>query len=71
MQKNNYEKRKIQSLLRLATVFGYSERMRLDLVGKYFANIKPLKRRKLKFEGKFKRNFIYIDDVVGMSLFIV
>lgn len=57
--------------LRLATVFGYSERMRLDLLVNTFA-YKALKEKKIEiFEGKFKRNFIYIDDVINVLIYCI
>ena len=62
-------KRKNSISLRLATVFGYSERMRLDLLVNTFA-YKAIKEKKIEiFEGKFKRNFIYIDDVVNVFVY--
>ena len=57
--------------LRLATVFGYSERMRLDLLVNTFA-YKAIKDKKIEiFEGKFKRNFIYIDDVINIFIYCI
>ena len=45
--------------------------MRLDFVGKYFA-YKAIKEKKIEiFEGKFKRNFIYIDDVVNVFIYCI
>ena len=64
-------KRKNSISLRLATVFGYSERMRLDLLVNTFA-YKAIKEKKIEiFEGKFKRNFIYIDDVVNVFVYCI
>ena len=64
-------KRKNSISLRLATVFGYSERMRLDLLVNTFA-YKAIKEKKIEiFEGKFKRNFIYIDDVVNVFIYCI
>ena len=49
---------------RLATVFGYSYRMRTDLLVNNFV-FKSIKEKKLKlFEPHFRRNFIHIKDVV-------
>lgn len=63
--------RKNSISLRLATVFGYSERMRLDLLVNTFA-YKAIKEKKIEiFEGKFKRNFIYIDDVVNVFIYCI
>lgn len=50
--------------LRLATVFGPSQRMRLDLLVNDFT-FKAYKSHHLElFEPNFRRNFIHIDDVV-------
>ena len=49
--------------LRLATVFGISPRMRLDLMVNDFV-YRALKDRSLTlFEAHFKRNFVYVGDV--------
>ena len=49
---------------RLATVFGFSYRMRTDLLVNNFVN-KSVRTNKLKiFEPHFRRNFIHIRDVV-------
>ena len=64
-------KRKNSISLRLATVFGYSERMRLDLLVNTFA-YKAITEKKIEiFEGKFKRNFIYIDDVINGLIYCI
>lgn len=53
---------------RLATVFGISPRMRLDLLVNDFT-YRALRDRHLSvFEGHFKRNYIHILDVVGAFL---
>ncbi|MDD5688024.1 MAG: NAD-dependent epimerase/dehydratase [Elusimicrobia bacterium] len=49
---------------RLATVFGMSPRMRLDLMVNDFVYRAVNDRFIVLFEGHFKRNFIYIRDVV-------
>ena len=50
--------------LRLATVFGYSYRMRTDLLVNDFT-LKIMKEKKIElFEAHFRRNFININDVV-------
>jgi nucleoside-diphosphate-sugar epimerase len=56
---------------RLATVFGMSPRMRLDLLVNYFVH-EALKTKKLTiFEGHFKRNYVHIRDVVNVFLFAI
>jgi nucleoside-diphosphate-sugar epimerase len=49
---------------RLATVFGLSPRMRLDLLVNDFVYRAVHDRAALIFEGHFKRNYIHIRDVV-------
>lgn len=49
--------------LRLATVFGMSPRMRLDLLVNDFVYRAVKDRTLMVFEGQFKRNFIHIRDV--------
>lgn len=54
---------------RLATVFGYSYRMRTDLIVNNFVK-NALEKKKLEiFEPNFRRNFIHIDDVVSAFVF--
>jgi nucleoside-diphosphate-sugar epimerase len=56
---------------RLATVFGMSPRMRLDLLVNYFVH-EALRAKKLTiFEGHFKRNYVHIRDVVNVFLFAI
>lgn len=50
--------------LRLATVFGMSPRMRIDLMVNDFVHRAVTDRFIVIFEGHFKRNFIHIRDVV-------
>ena len=49
---------------RLATVFGVSPRMRLDLLVNDFVYRAVYDRAVLIFEGHFKRNYIHVRDVV-------
>ncbi|MGD0615416.1 MAG: NAD(P)-dependent oxidoreductase [Verrucomicrobiota bacterium] len=53
---------------RLATVFGLSPRMRLDLLVNDFVYRAVNDRAVLVFEGHFKRNYIHIRDVVRTFL---
>lgn len=57
--------------LRLATVFGISSRMRLDLLVNDFT-YKALKDKYIVlFESHFKRNYIHIQDVVDTFIFAI
>jgi nucleoside-diphosphate-sugar epimerase len=53
---------------RLATVFGVSPRMRLDLLVNDFVYRAVTDRAVMIFEGHFKRNYIHIRDVVRVFL---
>ena len=56
---------------RLATVFGYSYRMRTDLLVNNFV-LKSLNEKKLiLFEPHFRRNFIHIRDVVFAIIYSI
>src|SRR6266576_3533467 len=54
--------------LRLATVFGMSPRMRLDLLVNDFTYRAVSDRAVIVFEGHFKRNYIHIRDVAKAFL---
>ena len=56
---------------RLATIFGYSYRMRTDLIVNNFVE-KAVKTKRLDiFEPKFRRNFVHIKDVVKAFIFAI
>ncbi len=56
---------------RLATVFGYSFRMRTDLLVNNFV-YNSVKKRELKlYEPHFRRNFIHVNDVVDAILYSI
>ena len=56
---------------RLATVFGYSYRMRTDLLVNNFV-FNSIKQKKLKlYEPHFRRNFIHVNDVVSGIIFSI
>ena len=56
---------------RLATVFGYSYRMRTDLLVNNFT-LKAIKSKKIQlFEPNFRRNFIHIRDVVNAIIYTI
>lgn len=53
---------------RLATVFGVSPRMRIDLLVNEFVYRAVLDRTVVVFEGHFKRNYIHVRDVARAFL---
>ena len=58
-------------VFRLATVFGFSYRMRTDLMVNNFV-YSALKDKKLNiFEPQFRRNFIHVKDVVNAFIFAI
>lgn len=54
--------------LRLATVFGMSPRMRIDLLVNDFVNRAVTDRFVVLFEAHFKRNYVHIRDVARVFL---
>jgi len=56
---------------RLATVFGYSYRMRTDLIVNYYVKESINRSRIDVYEPKFRRNFIHVRDVVRAIMFSV
>ncbi len=57
--------------LRLATVFGMSPRMRLDLLVNHFVYTAVTDRYLVIFEGDFKRNYVHIRDVADCFVFCI
>jgi nucleoside-diphosphate-sugar epimerase len=56
---------------RLATVFGYSYRMRTDLIVNYYIKEAISLNRIKIFEPQFRRNFIHVRDVVTAIKFAI
>jgi nucleoside-diphosphate-sugar epimerase len=54
--------------LRLATVFGMSPRMRLDLLVNHFVHTAVFDRYLVIFEKDFKRNYVHVRDVADCFL---
>ncbi len=73
--KNNAEKavlkHKNSICFRLATVFGYSYRMRTDLLVNNMVDVALKKRHIELFEPNFRRNFIHIRDVVDAFIYSI
>lgn len=63
--------RKNSISFRLATVFGYSYRMRTDLLVNFMTKEAVNKKKLIIFEPHFRRNFIHIDDVVDAFTFAI
>ena len=57
--------------LRLATIFGISPRMRLDLLVNNFVYEAVTNKYLEIFEGKFKRNYVHINDVARVFIFCI
>ena len=56
---------------RLATVFGYSYRMRTDLLINFLVREAIIKKKLKIFEPNFRRNFVHIKDVTSAILFSI
>lgn len=56
---------------RLATVFGYSFRMRTDLLVSYYVKQSIINNEIKIYEPQFRRNFIHIRDVVRAIIFSI
>jgi nucleoside-diphosphate-sugar epimerase len=65
MQKQN------ATSLRLATVFGVSPRMRLDLLVNNFVYRAFKDKFVVLFEGHFKRNYVHVQDVTDAFIFAI
>jgi nucleoside-diphosphate-sugar epimerase len=57
--------------LRLATVFGMSPRMRLDLLVNHFVYAAVTDGYLVIFEADFKRNYVHVRDVADCVLFCI
>ncbi|MCP3965896.1 MAG: NAD-dependent epimerase/dehydratase family protein [Lentisphaerae bacterium] len=57
--------------LRLATVFGTSPRMRIDLLVNDFVHRAIVDRTVVIFEGHFKRNYVHIRDVARAFMHVM
>ncbi|QSH41605.1 NAD(P)-dependent oxidoreductase [Lentisphaerota bacterium ZTH] len=57
--------------LRLATVFGASPRMRIDLLVNDFVHRAIVDRTVVIFEGHFKRNYVHIRDVARAFMHVM
>ena len=57
--------------LRLATVFGTSPRMRLDLLVNHFVHAAVTEKYLVIFEKDFKRNYIHIRDVADCFVYCI
>ena len=58
-------------VLRLATVFGLSPRMRLDLLVNDFVYRAVTDKLLVLFQSSFKRNYIHVKDIANTFLFVI
>lgn len=56
---------------RLATVFGFSYRMRTDLLVNNFVKTAVDKKKLSIFEPHFRRNYVHIKDVIGSFMYAI
>jgi nucleoside-diphosphate-sugar epimerase len=63
--------RELATSFRLATVFGISPRMRLDLLVNNFVHRAMTDKFVILFEGHFKRNYVHVRDVSRAFTFAV
>ena len=58
-------------VFRLATIFGYSYRMRTDLLVNFLVKEAVTKKKIEIFEPHFRRNYIHISDIVDAFIFVI
>ena len=58
-------------VFRLATVFGYSHRMRTDLLVNFLVNMAIRDKKLTIFEPHFRRNYIHVIDVANAFIFAI
>ena len=58
-------------VFRLATIFGYSYRMRTDLLINFLVKEAVTKKKIKIFEPHFRRNYVHISDVVDAFIFTI
>ncbi len=64
-------KHKNSVVFRLATVFGYSYRMRTDLLVNFLVNMAVRNKKISLFEPHFRRNYIHVLDVANAFIFTI